>query len=443
MKNFKIFTVAALAATTLFAACQKDGGDAVKDGEPAFAGISILLKSEGAATRAPQAGSAKESAIATVDVYIIDNATSVMHTKSLTIGDFEAESGGFRRVTDAIPTTTGNKTIYVVANAPTAAGSLKSKLTSVADIKSNVLPLDETHFYTGNSYDGTADKLTSVVMTGSGTQNITTAQDQAAALANPVKIALTRNVAKVAVKLPATALTVKNGALSGNLQFGLAAKAKSSFLMTQSSGNTALYTLPGAPIAANYWTDNFSGRTGLSYVDVNANSTLATAANAWFALEHTPQTFLDGNTTKIVIKGIYVPNAMVQSYTSGTNPQPTSYSTGPAVDYYVNKATQHAWNTAAYGAAIASNDYVAADFSEKYIGGMNYYQVNIKAGQTGAKGVIRNNYYELTIGAINGFGDPVEDGGSEPDTAVPDDANIAFELKVSDWEFHAWVEDLQ
>ncbi len=57
--------------------------------------------------------------------------------------------------------------------------------------------------------------------------------------------------------------------------------------------------------------------------------------------------------------------------------------------------------------------------------------------------MIRNNYYELTIGAINGFGDPVEDGGSEPDTAVPDDANIAFELKVSDWEFHAWVEDLQ
>lgn len=441
MKNFRIFA-AILAATALFASCQKDGGDGVKEGDPTYAGVSILLKSEGTTTRVTQAGNNEESAISSVTVYVIDDNSGRMDTKTFTSTDFVADGAntGYRKANAAIPTTVGAKTVYVVANAPTALNNL---LTTVPALKNEVLALDETNFITATSgaYDGTAAKLFNVVMSGKSASNVG-AQNATAALATPVQVTLTRNVAKIAVKQPAT-LNVANATVS-DLQFGIAAKAKKSYLVSQT--NTALNTLPGAPIAANYWTDNFSGRTGLNYVAVNANNTAATAANAWFALEHTPATFVEGNTTKIVIRATFVPKNLITGYASGVLTEVTNNAT--AADFYVHKATQKAFNAAAYAAAIAdatnAATYGADKFSAKYAGGKSYYQVNIKAGQGGAKGVIRNNYYELTISGITGFGDPTEDGGiTDPTTIVPDDSNIAVTLKVSDWEFIQWGEVIQ
>ena len=441
MKNFKIFA-AAFAATVLFAACQKDGGDVVKDGDPTYAGVSILLKSEGTTTRATLAGSNEESAISSVTVYVIDDNSGRLDTKTFASTDFAADGAntGYKKANAAIPTTVGTKTVYVVANAPTALNNL---LSTVPAIKSDVLALDETNFITATSgtYDGTAAKLSNVVMSGKSTSAALGQQTATAALATPVQVTLTRNVAKIAVKQSAT-LSVANATVS-NLQFGIAAKARKSYLLGQT--NTALYTLPGTP-AANYWTDNFSGRTGLSYVAVNANTTAATAANAWFALEHTPATFVEGNTTKIVIKATFVPKNLITGYASGVLTEATNNTA--AGDFYVHKASQKAFNATAYAAAIAdatnAATYGADKFSAKYAGGTSYYQVNIKAGQGGAKGVIRNNYYELTITGITGFGDPTEDGGiTDPTTVVPEDSNIAVTLKVSDWEFIQWGETIQ
>ena len=443
MKSIKFFA-AALAATALMASCAKDGNQSNQEGAPTHAGISISLKSDGAATRATQAGNAAESDITSVTVYVIDNATGRLDTKTFAGTDFATDSGnpGYKKANAAIPTTVGNKTVYVVANAPSA---LDGMLTSVLAITTNSLALDETNYYTGTSYDGTHGTLTSVVLSGKSPSTTIGAQDATAALATPVQVDLTRNVAKIVVKDNATPITAtKSGDGISNLRFALAAKAKSSYLIGQT--NTALYAAGNsAPAAGSAYWGNFSARTGLSYTDVNPSGTAATAANAWFALEHKPNYFYEGNTTQIVVEAVYTPKNLVTGYASGVLTEVSNNTT--AGDFYVHKATGKAWNATAYAAATTTNGsgYATTDFSDAYTGGKSYYRIPVKEGQGGAKGVVRNHYYEMTISAITGFGSTKEDGdtGTTSVTPILDESNIAATIKVLDWDFVQWNEILQ
>ncbi len=425
-----------------FASCAKEQSvKGRKQGAETYAGISIIMKAQdGTRAQTDATGTIAEGVISKIKVFIIDDATSEMQTKEFLFANFETDPAntGYLRASAAILTTAGTKTVYAVAN-PTVA--LNALLTSAAAVKSNVLALSEAGYFTPNgTFDGTPGTLTNLVMSGKSTSAAIDVQSADEALADPFTVDLTRNVAKVSVQL-AAAVEQIGGTLS-DMEFALAAKAQKSYLIK--AANPALYVTPTTdPIPTSYFTDNFSSRTSLAYADVNANGTLINDAAAWFALEHKADVWYEGNSTKIVIKGVYVPTKVVATYAAGGAVTTGTITKGDS--FYVKISTQEAWSVAAYEAAVTTlGELAAADFSEIYDGGVGYYQVNIIDGTTDrVRGVERNNIYELTVTSVTGPGDPTEDGGDDDDDENQEESYIAVSVKTIPWTYNTWSQGIQ
>ncbi len=440
----KIFFMAAIAATTMLASCTNDntGNENAGNGEETYAGVKITIPM---GTRATETGSAEESAINTVGVYIIEQATDVIHEKILAKDtDFEAV-GNVITATTAIKTTTGTKDVYVIANPTT---TLLAKIASMrkaafTNTLGTTLGLNETDFYTMET-----GALVDMVMTGQEIgHDMTTVQSAEDALGDLLPIEIARNTSKVVLKAKET-IQVDGGAVS-NITFGLASKNQDSYLSSLMSASSAFGTphneAPASAIAnsADPYFNYFSSIPPATYKPIVAAATTRTAADGFYVLENSTTTSpkMVGNTTAVVVKLTFTPTTVVKTWAAG-DVRTTGAGVAEDTFYVYTGGDNTYWSEAAYNAFYASGadqpakDAIAADFV-KYTDGTCYYKIYVVATQDGAKEVLRNNYYEMSLAHVKGPGKPAADTGVEPKTPIEDDTWLGLELTVLPWTVSA------
>lgn len=459
MKMNKFF-FAALAATTLLASCAKEDGinneSQTGTGEQTYAGISITLPAS-AGTRAedPNAGINAEKAITTVGVYIVDNATARLDYKVLTVAaDFNAPTtnGSTQQVyytaKTAVPTVTGMKKVYVVANPP---ASLQSKLGASGATAMNAIAFGspKTDFLTGT--------LTSMVMTGaySGLLNMTEPVSATDAV-DPTKlisITIGRNLSKAVLQKGEDYAVTPAGSTT-TLTWSLSNEAKDAHFIKQT--NSLYYTVPASAIAAGtgagdaYWT-NFT-ETAVDYIDVlpygTGDNKTAAYVESKYMFENLPAAFHQGNTTAARIKGVFKPATVYSGVTAGVPTVDAAFAQGTT--FMLSRIDGSYWTEAGAAAAAAANynghstANFATDFAT-YTDGVGYYTIWVNDG-LGNMGVNRNGYYLMQINEVRGPGqptDPTTDPTIDPTEPIAEDTNLGVEITVLNWDFLKSIQDIQ
>lgn len=460
MKINKFFA-AALAATIALSSCVKEdgAGNGGVQGDETFAGISISVPmATGTRTEAGQedanVATSAESAVSNIAVYVVGGGKVDKLYLTVSATDFVYNAGtGLATAKKAIRTTTGAKTIYVVANYTDA---LKTQIESMgaAAFGQNAIALDESYFKTESG--GT---LVNMTMTGSADKTLAVMSEADALLdANMVAIDVYRNLAKVVVRHNTATPAVPTGGKheTGSLAFGLTSKAKGAWLSntpTTASGSATATAYTGVPAAAAadethaYW-NNFSdhvlGTTG-TYKSVNAYNSAYTAYDGFYCHENVYKTKTAGglelyaeNTTATRIRGKFIPNTMITAYnvTTGVRTSTDNSTSTTAVSFYRHSDGSY-WNETAYNAATNTANsselgYIpASSFTSKYNGGMGYYSINVM-DQDRVPGVKRNNYYDLAIEAIEGPGSPSEYPEDGP-TPIDEESYVSVKVTVKSW----------
>ncbi len=447
MKTIKFFATA-LAVTTLLASCVKEHqGNPAGDGSETYAGISISIPMNN--TRAggeADIATDEESIVTKLGVFVVGEST-LDKLYLTTSTDFEFDDAtGIATAKKAIRTTTGSKTIYVVANYTDEIKALIESM-GVGAFGKNAMALNEAYFMTAG---------TSMVMTGSVTKTIgVVSAEDALAAANIVKIDVYRNLAKVAIRLGnSTAATniVGGGKHQANtLSFGLIAKAKGAWLSntpTTSSSQATATAYTGVPAdavlstTAPYW-DNFSaiilGTTAANWKLVNAYAASPSYAtmNSWYCHENiyssSDANLYAGSTTTARLRAKYIPDEIVTAYNTATGERTATDNTATTTAttfYRLNDGSY--WSQAAYDAAILAGTYQipAAKFLT-YTDGWGYYAILIM-DEARVPGVMRNNYYDLAIDAIHGPGSSKEYPEDVIDP-IEQESYVSVQVTVKPW----------
>ncbi len=435
-----------MAATTLLASCAKEEGNTVKtgEGETTYAGINITLPAS-VATRAddPNAGLPGEKALTELGVFIIDNNNGRLDYKFLNVNETnftETTVDGKKVLTgttaSAIPTVTGTKKVFVVAN-PTAALKTKLQTSGATAMNAMAFGLTTDKFITGT--------VTSMVMTGaytgnSGLLDMTVVKTAAEAQAAPVAITIGRNLSKVVLQ-EGPEYNVTGG--TSNLSWTIVNEAKDAHFIKQAA--TLYSTVPAEAKTDDthaYWS-NFTSNGDDTYIGVvgaGVDAKAATYAQSKYVFENLPTEFLNGNTTAARIKGVFIPTTTYGGISSGV---PTTTTISSGATFLRSKIDGTYWTLAGATAAVAAvyngHDSVAEDFTT-YTNGVGYYTIYVNDGQ-GNKGVLRNGYYLMQINEVRGPGSPTPN--VVPETPVEDDTNIVTKVEVLNWDFMKSISDIQ
>jgi len=451
MKMNKFF-VALLATSFALASCSMEDGASSKkgDGKDTYAGVSISIP-VGFLTKAedPTAGISGEKTITTIGVYIVDQNNFRLDYMVLTSAQFtgpvtDANNRSVYTATAAVPTVTGNKKVYVVANPNVA---MQTKLASSGSTFMNAIPfgMAETNFL---NTSGTT--LNSMVISGAytatgGILDMTTVMTAADAVqtANLVPITIQRNLSKAVVQ-QGSSYAVIGGTTT--LTWAPMNNANDAYLLPQSAG-TLYSTIPGGAesnASHAYW-NNFSTPVAGDFIPVLAygGSDAKTAAydQSKYMFENMPTTFHQGNTTAVRIKGIFVPANTYTGITAGV-PSPATGTITSGQDFYRSKIDGSYWTQAGRDAAITAgyNSHSAvADFTY-YQGGVGYYTIWVNDG-AGNKGVKRNGYYLMQINEVRGPGIP--DPIVPPLPPVEDDTNLGVVITVLNWDYMKSEQNIQ
>lgn len=433
MKKGNLFAMAL--AAFVFASCSSEQDvekPEVVGGSDTYSAVSISFpQTMGLRIDDPAAANVKESKVTSVGVYIIDDLSGFMHKGLFTSGSFTA-AGDKYTLTTAIKTTTGSKSIYVVLN-PNAT------LQGAIDVQKGGI-------FGDSPYDGTADdafvSTEDVVMASVvATSTVLTVKSASEALAAPQAITVQRNAAKIAVKKKDANVTVIGGSVD-NLQFALLAQSKKSYLV-QRGGKTYATVVTPAKAVTFLTADNAyftKVATPSTWININDNTAANNALNGYYALENVNNVNMVGNTTAAIIKARFKPtdNTVVVGYAA--NGTRTLGSIVAGASFYVKKSDNTFWNETAYAAALL-NGFTDAHFSLKYDAGTSYYRIWVQDASN-QKGVLRNNYYVLSVNKITGPGLPYVPGVDpldptnpvDPNLPVEEDTYVSVEVTVLPWD---------
>lgn len=439
MKNVSF--VVALAAIMAFTSCSKnDSADEYKTGNGAetYIGVSIALPFfSGTRAEDGTAGIAAEKLISTIAIFIVEginadyeildvNATNFAHT---TVDNREIYTGKV-----AIPTTTGIKKVYAVAN---LTSDIISKLTvsGYTAMNAAAFGLTDDKFLTIAS----PTVLTSMVMSGAYTANgglldLSVAQTAEEAIASPIEITINRNLSKAVVQQAST-YHVTGGTTT--LSWTLINKANDANFLLQGTGTHYSIVPAGATNndAHAYWS-NFSGMIGTpDYINVLSYGTgdakTAAYAESKYMFENYPTDFYAGNTTAARIKGVFVPTTVFENLSAGTPVAAEAFASGN--DFYRSNIDGTYWTLMGRDAAILHNynGHTATTDFIHYAGGVGYYTIWVNDGTN--NGVDRNSYYLMQITEVRGPGSPTEP--INPIVQVEEDTYIGVSIIVLNWDF--------
>ena len=431
MKQMKSFLTLALALTAL-ASCNNEneipGTNPEVTGVPTHAAFSVKVSST-ANTRDAAAtddnGVVQEQKIGSLKVFIF-NGGVLETTGDITLN--ENNEG-----TATLPTTTGPKEIYAVANPKT-------------DMTLNVgQTLDEFKALAVNAGTTSATPDENIAgenvftMIGSVVTTLTE-QTAAQALASRINITVSRGAAKVQLQYDATKVT-QNQDLKGVF-------SEPKYLVAQM--NTKMFlprkdyelTPNGADGEPNQ-VDGNNDHTFDHLTTVPADMTAAKAAvnpwdnafaNSFYTAENVNEAPTTGNTTFALVQLKYTPD---NSEIQGSN------TTLTAGTFYVLRKTDgtnliYADNTEAQTAQQSA----AGSTVKTYTGGLCYYRVNLRdITKTVLKEkycVLRNNYYKINITQINSLGgnsttDPEVIVPTDPDTPLETESHISANILIAPW----------
>ena len=404
----KIFTIAALAATTLLASCVKDHvQNVVKEGEATYMALSFSVPA-GPKTRATtdQNASEAEAAFKFVDIFIYNPSTGMQVKHDRIPSDYftgpeaGANSDDWTYSSSTkIATTTGVKKIVVGVNlSPAVSASLVGvSLGEFTNISQSVDVADVT---------GTTDGF-AMFSTKPVDVTLVKETDSNYATENHPTIQVQRLVAKVTVQKAENMVTVAAGTID-NLMFELNNTNKKTFyIQPENKKDHNWATTPAGDLSD----------LNTNYVLVNNHDVTVKNLTPKYALENTTQDFLMGQITRATVRGTFVPAQVKEYYNSTDNTdgyKDVDVTTGtPAATFYSVSYNMGANRAYFFDLAIAT-DFAADNFASviTYTNGYCYWDMflnpdNNPSGEEDMGGpydVLRNDFYRCNITKIIGPG---------------------------------------
>ena len=445
------FVIAALAATTLFASCNKDNNRINENGGQATSmKVSISFPSpatRGTLTADPNATN-EEVEIRNVDIFIYTASGAFSSHEHLLGSAFTWQGANATpdadvyTTTTKIATTTGSKSVYVGINLPAGlAASLEDK------------PASELATAVKNL---TAQQLTNApAFTMFSTVGVTrTFEADENAAANKITVKCQRLVAKVTVETKNGYTTdgVPAGTL-GNLQYVLY------------NVNKKMYLLQGTPEARKDPNWDAAGYDNLTYAgdfenmsnwaSILSSTNFATpedyqtAGVVRYATENTSERKFKKEITRVLVSGTFIPAKLTQSDGAGgflqiTNP---NISTNTVVSFWAVTPSpvegSYFFSTEAGAQAFATSKGMptTSEYVLFYNNGLCYWDIFLdKVSGANRWDVLRNDYYKCTINSIKALGRPgtdLPDPNVTPDTETKIDVTIEvlfWVLKAADYD---------
>ena len=396
----KLFTIAALAATTLFVSCNKeDKSNILDNGKPTYMAISFTVPANSIPTKAttdPNATEA-EAAFKYVDVFIYNASTGVQVKHARIAADqFTGPAAGSNsdewtmKTAAKIATTVGQKTIFVGINLSSA---FSASLTGVSmseftTISRSVNVADVASSIDGFAMFSTVPKAATLV---------------ADASQNNIKVQVQRLVAKVTVQKDQNMVINGPGYLD-NLSFVLNNTNKRTFLVQPADKKDHNWaTTPAGDLADG----------NMDYVSIDPYNKTVKELTPKYCLENTTRDYLMGQITRATVRATFVPN-QIKDFANGSNnaagyvdqdiPSSTSPQTFYAVTYNAGANKAYFFNSAVATAFAADN---GGTLPVAYASGFCYWDMFLNPDSvSGPYDVLRNDFYRCTITKILAPGRP-------------------------------------
>lgn len=448
--KLKFVAVTMAAATALFAACNKEtrfGQEGVvTEGVPTYASITVAVNNSGTKVATRAASQTGEKEIANVDILIFDK-NGVLETVAQGVNAIE--STGYQ--TDVIKTTTGQKTVYVIANNGGKVASLTPGLSLSA--------FEQMMYEAVNVAD--ADKAITVpIATTSqflmfGSTPATLAEKQQSD-PNVVTLSVTRAAAKSQlffnnVQTSATFQPENTAVTFADASSRLAQMQKQMYVALGSrfspAGNVTVWD--GSYDADGKW---IAART-VGFDQNNASEMTTVVEYSHYTAENVNQTPLMNNTTCMLVRVKATPTVwssedgsesgdgtfyvIVKHTTDVTGDQ--NYQTLESYyGIYKDRATADAVLNQPGGALYDAADKAKYEILE-YTNGYSYYRLNLRdmnqATSSARYSVLRNNFYKVTVTEINniGWNNPGELVDPDDERPVETETALKVTITVEDW----------
>lgn len=422
--KIKSILAAALAALT-FAACSSSNDDEfveniVPNGEETTVTVSLTTAFD--ATRAPsgtEAPTADEEAVKSATLYVFNATKELELVEPLTVTSGVAEK--------TLKITTGTHYFYAVVNpqsvTPTHTTAANKGNYMEDIIKSIMTVTDVTSLYSA----GAGYMMTNV--DGPVAKNIVTATEAEAPTKNPVILKVGRVLAKVNLQKSLTLRQPSTGELT-NIEYLVANNPKQVYMLPFFDGdylktpffntatvNTANY-FPAIPAI----TEPASNLTGFKAINNNGIKT-----NYFYATENSNLERKAGNSTRIMVKGKFVPkaNSPEGNYTFDKDGNPAPLDASGTFYRLRSKADASVWVDKIYKESVVggteATEYPLASYDViEYTNGICYYDLylkdNAETDEVKSYTVPRNSYWNVTLTHISGIGRSHPDGEVDPPT---------------------------
>lgn len=436
------FLATTLAAAALFSACNKEtnfgGESSVPEGIPTYASVTVSVNNPG--TRATRAASQTgEKEISKVDILIFDKS-GVLETYTK---DITPESGTGNYTAKNIKTTTGEKTVYAVANNLVSGIKQGMTLTAFEQLSYEAAKADGvTH-----KVDVPIAKTSNFLMFGKTEATLT---EQEPDTPNKVSLTVTRAAAK-------SQLLFKNVQASDSFQPENVALTFDDASTQLAQLQPTMYVVAPAQSTGTVtpWDDNYTSQAANwiaareNDFDTNNDSEMITVVEySHYLSENINATPLMNTTTCMLVRVKATPTTW--SDDGGTQQGSTFYAlvkftsdtdkTFETIDSYygIYKDEATAQTVLDSGALQADPDkakYGIVAFTDGYC----YYRLNLRdmtqATSAARYSVLRNNFYKVTVTEINnlGWNNPGDLVDPEDKTPVETETSLEVTITVADW----------
>ena len=440
MKSKLFATV--MVAGALLASCSKEtnfgGESSVPEGIPTYASVTVSVNNPG--TRATRAASQTgEKEISKVDILIFDKG-GVLETYAK---DITPESGTGNYTAKNIKTTTGEKTVYAVANNLVSGIKQGMTLTAFEQLSYEAAKADGvTH-----KVDVPIAKASNFLMFGKTEATLT---EQEPDTPNKVSLTVTRAAAK-------SQLLFKNVQASDSFQPENVALTFDDASTQLAQLQPTMYVVAPAQSTGTVtpWDDNYTSQAANWIAarekdfDKNNDSEMITVVEySHYLSENINATPLMNTTTCMLVRVKATPTTW--SDDGGTQQGSTFYAlvkftsdtdkTFETIDSYygIYKDEATAQTVLDSGALQADPDkakYGIVAFTDGYC----YYRLNLRdmtqATSAARYSVLRNNFYKVTVTEINnlGWNNPGDLVDPDDNTPVETETSLEVTITVADW----------
>jgi hypothetical protein len=433
MKTAKVFAIAAAALVMGLSSCTKERGENnayENEGKATSIKVSLTFpRNETRNTTADPNGTANESQVNTVDIFIYTGAGNFSSHAHLTAADFtQGASTGTADVYEytaaaKIPTTTGAKKVFAGINLPAnVVNAVKNQPASA--LASTVQTMSRLELAGANNF----------AMFSVQAVNGTFVEDDNDP-ANKVTVQCKRLVAKVTVETSATLDTDAVPGTIGNLVFAINNFNTKLFLL---QGEAAAHKDPNW-VSGGWVAGDFNQAVESDYAPILSRTLIASPAitdyTPRYAAENTSEDKLKKEITRATVRATFIPKKIVLgsngNFATSDNHGITTAMTFYAVTPSVLEGTYFFFNL------ITANEFAAEKGGSvvTYTDGYCYWDIFLNKNPMNPVNrwdVLRNDFYKCVITKISGLGRETPDI-PDPEVTPDIDTDITVDIEILFW----------